>query len=185
MVRGPSGSGKSTLLRGLCGLSDVSAGRVTLDGEQAATVGWPQWRAQVSYSGQTPRFSDPTLGAALARPFAYASVPGAFSPEAATRTLQLLGLDAPLDREIDRLSEGELQRLALARQLLPQPRVMLLDEPTSALDSDNTQRVESLLRGFQDEGGIVVVVTHDDAQAERLADAVLDLADYATQRRSA
>ena len=68
-----------------------------------------------------------------------------------------------------RLSTGERQRLALARLLLVEPRVMLLDEPTSGLDPDTTAMVEEVLRRRLGDGAAIVLVTHAADQARRLA----------------
>ena len=63
------------------------------------------------------------------------------------------------------LSTGEKQRVALARALLNQPRVLLADEPTGNLDRENARRVLEELRRFADEGGVVLLVTHDPLAA--------------------
>jgi len=71
--------------------------------------------------------------------------------------------------EIARLSTGEKQRLALVRAFMTAPKVMLLDEPTSGLDPEATAKVEGLLHERIGEGVAMIVVTHDGAQAARLA----------------
>lgn len=81
-----------------------------------------------------------------------------------------LDLPEALDWPTSRLSSGERQRLALARALCRRPRALLLDEPTSALDAAAAARAEALIRTFVQGGGIVILVTHDPAQAGRLAD---------------
>ena len=69
----------------------------------------------------------------------------------------------------DRLSTGERQRLGLLRAIVQNPRVLLLEEPTSALDPEATAKVEGVLREKLDAGVIIIMVTHDAAQAKRLA----------------
>ncbi|NVN11697.1 ATP-binding cassette domain-containing protein, partial [Nguyenibacter vanlangensis] len=71
---------------------------------------------------------------------------------------------------VHRLSTGERQRLALVRGLRLQPQVLLLDEPCSALDEATTAKVESLLRAEKDKGAVIILVSHDPAQADRMAD---------------
>jgi ABC-type lipoprotein export system ATPase subunit len=77
------------------------------------------------------------------------------------------------DREADRLSVGEAQRMALARSLALSPDVLALDEPTSALDMANKTEIERLIRELADSGLTVVMVSHDPRHA--------DLADYVVE----
>ncbi len=79
------------------------------------------------------------------------------------------------DWPVARLSTGERQRLALARALVQSPRVLLLDEPTSGLDPDATAAVETELRDRMANGVGILMVTHDAAQANRLAQARLQI----------
>jgi putative ABC transport system ATP-binding protein len=90
------------------------------------------------------------------------------------RSLALAGLSPDFaNREAARLSVGEQQRVMLARSLALEPEVLLLDEPTAALDESARDAVEGALAGL--EGVSMVLVTHDRAQAERLAPRVVEL----------
>jgi putative ABC transport system ATP-binding protein len=93
------------------------------------------------------------------------------------RCLDLAGLEANYaDREADRLSVGEQQRVMLARALALEPEVLLLDEPTSALDERTRDEVESTLADLVRNLGVsAVIVTHDRSQAARLANRVVEL----------
>ncbi len=89
-----------------------------------------------------------------------------------------MNLDGYADRDVTDLSGGEAQRVAIARTLITEPEVLLLDEPTSSLDSTSEAKVETLLEGLIHETDLTtVLVTHDDAQARRLADRVAMLRD--------
>ena len=125
-VEAPSGTGKTRLLGAIADL-DLAGGHIFLDGAERAELAADQWRRSVRYVAaepawwtDTPRPSFPATPAASVR---------------IDRLLRALGLDAALlDRPIAQLSTGERQRLALARALSDEPRVLLLDEPCASLD---------------------------------------------------
>ncbi len=164
VVRGPSGAGKSLLLRAIADLDPVQ-GRVALDGQAREAMPAPHWRRRVTYLPAEPGW--------------WADVVGAhFSdwPEAAP-LVEALGLPASCrDWPVARLSTGERQRLALVRAVVIEPRVLLLDEPTSGLDDAATIAVEKLVGECLGRGAGALWVSHDDAQARRLAQRCLDVA---------
>ena len=172
VVSGPSGAGKTTLLR-LCNRLEVP---------DAGTV---------SYRGQHLEELDPLVlrrrvGMVFQRPTAF---PGSVAdnlavahPDASTEelgpALQQVALDpALLDQEARTLSGGELQRMCLARTLVTRPETLLLDEPTSALDAQPKQVFEITTRELAACGITIIWVTHDDAQARRVADRTYQLRD--------
>ena len=158
-IQGPSGAGKSVLLRMLADL-DPHDGDALLDGRLAASMPAPEWRGAVVSRAAEPAWWDATARAHFT----------AAGDDAVGAALAALGLPAKLlDTEIDRLSTGERQRLALVRSLARRPRVLLLDEPTAALDPDAVARVEALLRDCLARGMAILVVTHAAGQARRLA----------------
>ena len=164
-IHGPSGAGKSVLLRMLADL-DPHDGTALLDGLATASMPAPAWRSAVVYQAAEPAWWDVTARAH----FAAAAMP------AVGTLLPALGLaSAVLDTPIERLSTGERQRLALVRSLARGPRVLLLDEPTAALDPDAVARVEALLGEHLGRGLAIVLVTHAEAQARRLAHRILRL----------
>ena len=93
--------------------------------------------------------------------------------------LEALGFESTvLDWEVQRLSSGERQRLAIARTLAGSPSALLLDEPTANLDQKNTERVERLIAAWrQQTGGCVIWVSHDPAQRSRISDTQLEIRD--------
>ena len=154
-VTGPSGSGKSLMLRAIADL-DPAPGEVRLDDRPRESWSAPEWRRQVMYVAAESGFWAPTLAGTLPA-----------RPEAGQA--EAFGLrDGALDDPIERLSTGERQRGALLRALMAKPRVLLLDEPTGPLDSETTERIEAVLRRFLDDGGAILLVTHDREQAGRL-----------------
>ncbi len=178
-VEGASGAGKTLLLRAIADL-DAAAGDVTLDGEERRELTPQEWRRRVRYCAAEPAWWCDTPRECLAP--AHPRI---------DRLMQSLDLDASLlDRPVAMLSTGERQRLALVRALLDEPKVLLLDEPTGALDPQSTALTEELIRFQLLSGHSVLLVSHDQAQVERLAHARLLLtkagngADDAGARRS-
>jgi ABC-type iron transport system FetAB ATPase subunit len=164
-VQGPSGAGKSVLLRMLADL-DPHEGEAALDGRSAASMPAPEWRSQVVYQAAEPAWWEPTAGAH------FEEADRGF----VDRSLAALGLaPAILDSDIERLSTGERQRLALVRSLARRPAVLLLDEPTAALDPASVGKAEALLRAGLADGMAVLIVTHSAEQAQRLAQRIFRL----------
>ena len=162
---GPSGVGKSSLLRCLVRLDELAAGRVLVDGRDAAELDPCALRRRVGLVAQAPAM----LPGAVRANLAY----GVPAPEEAELREALAATGLPsgfLDRDAGELSGGEAARVAVARALTRDPGALLLDEPTAALDRDSAAAVEALVRDLARRGLGVLVVTHDDAQAERLAD---------------
>ena len=93
-----------------------------------------------------------------------------------TDLIQQVGMAGYESRDVATLSGGEAQRISIARALANQPEVLLLDEPTSALDDLSKQEIEHLLASLVRERNMTCVwVTHDVAQARRVADMVLKI----------
>ena len=165
VVVGPSGSGKSTLLRLLNRLEEPSAGVVSFRGQPLPAYDVLALRRRVGLLMQRPT---PFPGTVLDN--LRAGAPG-LAAEAATALLARVGLpETFLDRDVDGMSGGEAQRVCLARSLAVGPEVLLLDEATSALDPFAAQVVERVVGALVADGLSVVMVSHDLAQARRLAD---------------
>jgi phosphate-transporting ATPase len=164
-VRGPSGAGKSLLLRALADL-DPNEGELSLDGQRREAMPAPHWRRLVTYLPAEPGWWAETVGTHFA------------DWPAAEPLVEALGLPAASrDWPVSRLSTGERQRLALARALVQQPRVLLLDEPTAGLDEETRTAVEALIAARLAEGAAALWVTHDAEQARRLARRCLTVED--------
>lgn len=171
-VEGPSGSGKTRILRAIADLDPVG-GYVTLEGVERGEMSGPAWRRQVRYASAEPAW--------------WAATPRQHFPTSAKleRLLAALALDPPiLDRPLAELSTGERQRLGLIRALADEPRVLMLDEPTSALDAASAALAEELIKFQLLAERIVLLVSHDAAQIERLAHARLQLADGRAPRHT-
>ena len=156
-LSGPSGAGKTRLLRAIADL-DPHAGTVSLDGVDATRMAAPAWRRAVALLPADSRW----WGARVAEHF-----PRDAQPDPAQVGLPQ---DA-LQWNVERLSSGERQRLALLRVLANQPKVLLLDEPTANLDAANAERIEALIAEYKTAHAAAVIwVSHDAQQIVRVAD---------------
>lgn len=193
-LRGPSGSGKSTLLNVIGCITEPSAGRLKLNGELVYDERWlrsdlRQLRLEkIGFIFQAHNllpFLTAWENVAVARILA-----GATPPQAKARALELLnylGVVHRRDAMPGQLSGGEAQRIAIARALANDPRIILADEPTAALDSQRAGVVMDLLRKVATEQrSAVIVVTHDEKIFDRF-DRIYSLRDGAleTQRAQA
>lgn len=161
-VTGPSGCGKTTLGNVLLGLMRPAAGAVR------RRVGAARTRYQKLYQDPVATFAPRLdLRTALAEAAALHRVPW---PQVAATLGRLRVSDALLDRRPDQVSGGELQRIAIARALLPDPVFLFADEPTSRLDPVTQQETMAALRAVSVERGLaVLLVTHDHAMARKVA----------------
>lgn len=156
---GPSGSGKSTLLTVLAGLRPVSAGEVLVDGDDVSVR-----QADLGYVPQddtvhrllTPREA---LRFAAELRLPQDSDEGAYEA-AVERVLAQVGLEAAADTRVASLSGGQRKRVAVALELIAEPRTLLLDEPTTGLDPGLEQRIMTLARALAVGRRSVVLVTH-------------------------
>jgi putative ABC transport system ATP-binding protein len=172
VVSGPSGAGKTTLLR-LCNRLEIpDSGRVCYRGQPLDELDPLVLRRRVGMVFERPTPFPGSVGdnLAVARPDA--------GPDEMSTALERVALDPGLlDQEARTLSGGELQRMCLARTLVTHPETLLLDEPTSALDEQPKLVFERTARDLAAQGITIVWVTHDDAQARRVADWICQLRD--------
>lgn len=172
VIEGPNGSGKTTLLSVLSLLTRPTRGEVHFGDKRV--VDQPELRARIGLVGHAglvyPDLNareNLELFAALYR-----------VSDAATRIADLterFGLGSWSTRPTRTYSRGQLQRLSLARALVHRPRLLLLDEPSTGLDVASTERLVEAINVEKASGVIAVLVTHDAAFAQRLADRTVRL----------
>ena len=171
---GASGSGKSTLLKTVNRLVEAEAGRVSIDGEDAAALPLARLRRRVGYVFQEiGLFPHMTVGENIAIGPRLAG--RALARERITALLEEVELGAELARRMpSELSGGQRQRVGVARALATEPRLLLMDEPFGALDPLTRDALGRRVRALHDAlGKTTVMVTHDMAEALLLADRVL------------
>ncbi|MDR3070057.1 MAG: ABC transporter ATP-binding protein [Propionibacteriaceae bacterium] len=179
-VLGASGSGKSTLLRAVAGLEPLANGRIVFDGVDLADV-------EVSKRGFVVMFQEGQLfpHLSVARNVAYGirDLPRAEREQRVNELLHTVELDGYANRAISTLSGGEAQRVALARSLAPNPRLLLLDEPFSALDRALREHLLQVVsQALRLTRTTALLVTHDQDEAFALADRIAVLADGSIQQ---
>ena len=166
-LTGPSGSGKSTLLNCFGLLETPTGGEVRFDGRKLTGMrpgAARRFRRDVlGYLFQNYALvENATVGQNLDVALRARGRRGSEARTAAAEALERVGLAGRHRDRVSRLSGGEQQRVALARLLVKEPKLVLADEPTGALDRGNTETVVRLLREMADEGACVVIATHDD-----------------------
>ena len=167
-ILGPNGAGKSMLLRVLANLVPPDRGVVEWAGRRPDRARAPR----IGFVFQKPVLLRRSVRANVEYALAAIGVRGAARRARAGQVLEAASLHRLAERPARLLSGGEQQRLALARALSTKPQALFLDEPTSSLDPAATLAIETLIDSARANGTTIALVTHDVAQARRLADKV-------------
>lgn len=163
LILGKSGSGKTTLLNLLAGLLKPKRGEVVLDGVNLSSIS----------EQELDQFRGKNIGIVFQKPHLIAALNVRQNLELAhffskkkgqdiPRLLTDLGISTKSNSSVLTLSEGEAQRVSIARALANSPKLILADEPTSSLDDENTEKVIQLLKSQATKiGAALIIVTHD------------------------
>lgn len=170
VIMGHNGAGKSILLRCMHGLIEPTEGTIHWAGCKASSIETRKKQAMVF---QKPLMLNRSTSANIE----YVLKLRDKSESLTQKYLQSAGLEHKADQPARSLSGGEQQRLAIARALACEPGVLFLDEPTANLDPGATLKVESQVISASQQTIKIVLVTHDIAQARRLADNVVFMSD--------
>jgi NitT/TauT family transport system ATP-binding protein len=170
VLLGPSGCGKSTLLYLVAGLEDATSGELWSFGDRVET---PSPERSLIFQ-EASLFPWLTVGQNVAFGLSIAGMSAAHRTETARQALQRVGLIEAIDKRPDELSGGMRQRVAVARALAMQPKVLLMDEPFAALDVQTRAKMQDfLLDVWRVSGASVMFVTHHIDEAVALADRVV------------
>lgn len=163
LILGKSGSGKTTLLNLLSGLAKPDQGEITIDGQLISSLS----------DQKLDLFRGQNIGIVFQKPHLLApltvmenlQMPNFFSKKKNADLLELLedlGISKKKNSSVLTLSEGEAQRVSIARALANKPKIILADEPTSSLDDEHTEKVIQLLQNQTKKiGAALIIVTHD------------------------
>jgi len=180
-IIGGSGSGKSVMLKLLLGLISPDLGRVLFDGMDITKMRMRELigvRRQIGMLFQGGALFDSlTVGENVAYPLKEQLEKKGYSEdkirEIVVKKLALVGLEDVVDKYPSDLSGGMKKRVALARAIAADPRLVLYDEPTTGLDPANTRRINHLIRDIQRECKVTsIVVTHDMESAFFVSDRI-------------
>ncbi len=178
---GPNGAGKSTLLRTLCGFQPPIEGTVTISGSDITTMSAAEVARLVSVV-LTDRPLTPSLTATemvgMGRA-PYTGFWGRLSDDdrrLVSEAMQTVGVDSLATRRMGRLSDGERQKVMIAKALAQHTPVIVLDEPTAFLDYPSKVAVmKTLARLAHDEGKTILMSTHDLELAAQLGDELMEI----------
>ncbi len=167
---GPSGCGKTTLLRIIAGLEEATRGTVRIGDEDV--TGAPPWGRNTAMVFQSyALYPHMTVFKNIAFPLEASRTSKAEIEDRVKTTAELLGISSLLDRKPRALSGGQMQRVAIGRAIVRNPKVFLMDEPLSNLDAKLRVNMRAELKRLQKELGITTVyVTHDQEEAMTIAD---------------
>ncbi len=159
LLQGENGAGKTTILKILSGLLEPTAGNFVLANQSGTTykMSKDQLRSQSIYLHQQPFLFDTSVEKNLA----YAGDSADVLPLQAQQTvIAELGIQNLLGHNATNLSIGQKQRVAIARSLFSNPRLLILDEPFTAIDKDSFVNVVSVLKQYKNRGGTILLVSH-------------------------
>ena len=169
---GPSGCGKTTILRIIAGFTDVSNGKVTLNGQDVTNLP-PNKRKVNTVFQDYALFPHMNVFENIAFGLRLKKTPENIIKEKVADALKMVQLSGYENREISQMSGGQQQRVAIARALVNEPEVLLLDEPLSALDLKLRTDMQYELRELQQRLGITFIfVTHDQEEALAMSDEI-------------
>ncbi len=178
VLLGPSGCGKTTTLRCVAGLEHPTSGSISMGGEvvsapEQGILVPPRLREIGMVFQSYAVWPHMTVRQNVAYPLRHRRVGRSERDRKVAEVLEVVGLSEYIDRPVVALSGGQMQRVALARSLVYNPRLLLLDEPLSNLDAKLRLRLRDDLRRIIKQAGVsALYVTHDQAEAVVLGDRI-------------
>lgn len=180
ILLGKNGAGKTTLFKSILGIQKPSGGCVTFDGENLLKLPRRERARKIAYVPQNIQFGELSVfdSVLMGRVSYFGLKAGPEDYRAVEKILEDMGLTAYADRNIDTLSGGERQKIAIARAMAQEPKLMVFDEPTGNLDIANEHLILTEAKKLAQEKGIAVLSSlHDLNQALNFGDRFFFLKD--------
>jgi Cu-processing system ATP-binding protein len=171
-VVGPNAAGKSTLLKCIVGLVHADSGEILIDGT-VVNGDW-RYRRKVGYVPQVPRFPE---GLSVRELLGFVENLRGTRAVAASRMVELLGLEPAMRRPLRELSGGTRQKISLTIAAMFDPAMLIMDEPTAGFDPLASRRQQEWLRGEKARGKTIVVASHAMAEVEADSDRMIFMLD--------
>lgn len=174
VLTGPSGIGKSTILKVILGFIEPESGNIKIMGERLSPHSVWQLRRMIGYVPQEPELGRGSVKEWLERPFTFIANKGLKDNLRNISSLfhQFLLTEEILDKNLDTLSGGEKQRIAIISTILLKRPILLLDEPTSALDDRSRKRLIDFLRNSSE---LTVLMVSHDRELLNIANSIITL----------
>ena len=163
IVLGKNGSGKTTLFKNILGIAVPESGSISFEHENLLNMSRRERARKIAYVPQDIQFGALTVfDSILMGRVAYFGLKASHEDyEAVEKIVTDMGLSDYAGRNVDELSGGERQKIAIARAMVNNPKILLADEPTGALDSKSGQQIMELFDKLNEEGVTIVMITHD------------------------
>lgn len=172
-LTGANGTGKTTLLRIVAGLDERFTGRITYNGHLGLTQ---SLRQQVTYLSQKPYMMQASVKENIAYPLKLRKVSEELIGEMTSKLMEELGLEKLAEQNALLLSGGEAQKVALARALIFNPKLLLLDEPTASIDAQTIKQIEKTLkRRNKEQHMTMVMISHDKNQLTAVCNSIIEM----------
>ena len=173
-ILGANGSGKSTLIRLISTLLTPDAGSIHVFGDDVVTESLKVRQIMNRVSVEASFFKRLSSAENLIYAARLYGIPADEAERKSEQILERLGFDPDrMNEEMEHLSRGMQQKVAIARALLTTPMLLLLDEPTTGLDPKSKRDVQAFIEEIrQERNAVIVLTTHDMAEAERLCDKI-------------
>lgn len=170
-VMGVNGCGKSTLMNILAGQLPYEFGKVVYDGQNYTK----KLASHMTLVHQKPYLFDRSVYENIAYPLKVRGLAPSVIKEKVEMMLEELKIEVLRDKNGTELSGGETQKVAIARAMVFEPKLLMLDESTSNIDSNSITEIESLIRNYSNQERTLIFVTHDECQARRMTESIIRL----------